>query len=101
LTLVLAISPMYFLVPLVFFDIVHTAFNPQPFGDPYCPRKKFMSNLVPLVFLMCLFNNHAKRFVVILSLQCHFLIIILIFLLFHIFHHPLHCLNLLFVVDKT
>lgn len=89
LTLVLAMSPMYFLVPLVSFDIVYRAFNPQPFGDPYCPRKKFMSNLVPLVFLTCLFNTHAKLFVVILSLRCHFFIIIFIFLLFCIFSSSL------------
>ncbi len=97
LTLMPLTSPMYFLMPLVSFDIIWKAFNPQPFAGPPLPKKKFfMLNLVPLVFLICLFDTHVKLFVVLLS----FLIENFIYLLFVIFHHPWCCLNVFLLLKK-
>lgn len=50
-------SPMYFLVPLVSFNIVSKVLDPQPLGTPphVAVKEKVMFNLMPLVFLACIF----------------------------------------------
>jgi hypothetical protein len=87
-------SLMYFLMPLVSFDIVCKAFN--LLLAPIAWKENFMLNLVPLVFLMCIFDTHVQLFVVLLS----FPIQTFIFLLFVIFHDPWCCLNVLLLLKN-
>ncbi len=97
LTLMPTTFHVYFLVPLVSFDIVYMAFNPQLFDVPYCSKNNSCStNLIYLVFLTCPFDILVKLFVVILS----FLFKIHLLLLFPIFHHPWCCLNVFLLSTK-
>jgi hypothetical protein len=87
-------SPMYFLVPLVSFDIISNTLN--ILVPPYCLKRKFSCpNLVFLVFLACLFYTMLS-FVVNLS----FLVGIWVFLLFPIFCHHCHCLGMFLLLIK-
>jgi hypothetical protein len=96
LNLVPTTSPMYFLVPLVSFDIISNTLNPQHLGTTYCLKRKFSCpNLVFLVFLACLFYTMLS-FVVSLS----FFVGIWVFLLFSIFCHHSHCLGVFLLLIK-
>ncbi len=66
ITLMVVKSIIYLLMPLVSINILAKAPNPQPLGAPLLPKKKiFMSNLLPLMFLTCLFDTSTKLFIVI------------------------------------